>query len=645
MGFRLKTILGVACIEAILVCLLIWSSLAYLSKSNQDQLIKRAETTAQLFAAMCTTQVLTMDLATLKSQVELLSEDTSVVYVRVLSAKHGLLVDDGPAPDQARALPGHEHRPTEGMAEARAEIAEGGVVYGAVELGLADQDISLTLRQARFKAFMTGGLGMVLSALFSFALGTYLTRQLAALVHASHAIGTSNFGYRLPARGRDELSLVARAFNAMAGELQRANQTLEERILQRTEELDEANRRLRGEMVERARAHRDISQILHSISAILIGIDQHGLVFRWGKAAAKAFQIDAPQAEGRPLSALPIPWDWIEVRACLESSRATLQPVKAGNIWYERPDGADGFLALTASPVLDAEEGVSGFLLLGDDMTDLKTPGGPAVPHRAAGGHRPVGGGHCPRDQHPGPIRRQLHGIPEGIIRDPDPGRSPGPGQRQPSPRRGGTGRIPGTDRPGYGFRLSEGGGPANHRTSLQGIQRISTIVQAMKRFSHAGDSEKKYVDLAGAMDNTLVVATNEWKYTAEVVRDYDSNMPEILCYPAEINQVLINVLVNAAHAIGEKVRGTQAKGVITVRTRKAGSQAEISIEDTGVGIPETVGDKIFNLFFTTKEVGKGTGQGLSIAHDIVTKHGGTITYQSTPGQGTTFFIRLPLSD
>jgi signal transduction histidine kinase len=139
-------------------------------------------------------------------------------------------------------------------------------------------------------------------------------------------------------------------------------------------------------------------------------------------------------------------------------------------------------------------------------------------------------------------------------------------------------------------------------------------------------------------------LALNEYKYVAEIDIDF-GELPPVPCHLGEINQVVLNLLVNAAHAISDVVKGTANLGKLTVRTRLDGDEVEISIGDTGTGIPEAVRDKICDPFFTTKEVGNGTGQGLAIAHSvIVNKHGGTLRFETECGKGTTFFIRLPVA-
>jgi signal transduction histidine kinase len=184
---------------------------------------------------------------------------------------------------------------------------------------------------------------------------------------------------------------------------------------------------------------------------------------------------------------------------------------------------------------------------------------------------------------------------------------------------------------------------PLAIESSLEGLGRIATIVRSMKEFAHPDQAEKKFVDLNQAIRSTLVIAHNEYKYVAELDAQF-GELPPVPCYLGEVNQVVLNLLVNASHAISDIVRDTGVLGKLTVRTRLDGDAVEISIGDTGTGIPEAARDKIFDPFFTTKDVGVGTGQGLAIARSVVVrKHGGTLRFETECGKGTTFFIRLPI--
>ncbi|MGA7915590.1 MAG: ATP-binding protein [Candidatus Acidiferrales bacterium] len=177
----------------------------------------------------------------------------------------------------------------------------------------------------------------------------------------------------------------------------------------------------------------------------------------------------------------------------------------------------------------------------------------------------------------------------------------------------------------------------------LDGVNRVATIVRAMKDFSHVDrSSEKAPADLNKAIESTLIVARNEVKYVADVDTDFGA-LPPVHCHLGDLNQVFLNLFVNAAHAIGDVVKDTGAKGRITVRTWLDGDSVVVSVADSGTGIPERVRGKVFDPFFTTKEVGKGTGQGLALARAIVVdKHGGTLSFETKMGEGTTFFVRLP---
>lgn len=185
---------------------------------------------------------------------------------------------------------------------------------------------------------------------------------------------------------------------------------------------------------------------------------------------------------------------------------------------------------------------------------------------------------------------------------------------------------------------------PMAFAQTLDGVNRVATIVRAMKEFAHPAQAEKSAVDLNKALSNTLIVARNEIKYVADVKTDL-GEIPSVLCNLGDMNQVFLNLLVNAAHAIGDALKETDRRGTITVRTRQERDRVVISFSDTGCGIPPSIRNRIFEPFFTTKEVGRGTGQGLAIARSIVVdKHGGSLTFESEVGKGTTFYICLPIT-
>jgi signal transduction histidine kinase len=172
----------------------------------------------------------------------------------------------------------------------------------------------------------------------------------------------------------------------------------------------------------------------------------------------------------------------------------------------------------------------------------------------------------------------------------------------------------------------------------------MAGIVRSMKEFTHP-TRERAHADINRGLLNTLMVARSEYKMFADV-RTELADVPRVLCEIGEINQVFLNLIVNAAHAIADKVRGTKERGEIVVRSWSTEHHVHVSITDSGIGIPDDIRDRIYEPFFTTKEVGRGTGQGLAIARSvIVDKHGGTLHLDSTVGLGTTFTIVLPIGE
>lgn len=180
---------------------------------------------------------------------------------------------------------------------------------------------------------------------------------------------------------------------------------------------------------------------------------------------------------------------------------------------------------------------------------------------------------------------------------------------------------------------------------STIGISRVSKIVMAMKDFAHPGGGEKAFANINNCITTSSTISKNEWKYVSEIEFDLNPDIPYVFCNADEINQVLLNMIINAAHAIEEKLgKEPKEKGVITISTTSEKNYVTIQIKDTGTGIEKENINKIFEPFFTTKEVGKGTGQGLAITHNIIVKkHRGKVSVESEKNKGTTFIVKLPI--
>ncbi|MBT3310934.1 MAG: response regulator [Desulfobacterales bacterium] len=185
---------------------------------------------------------------------------------------------------------------------------------------------------------------------------------------------------------------------------------------------------------------------------------------------------------------------------------------------------------------------------------------------------------------------------------------------------------------------------PESIRQSLEGMERITNIVQAISDFSHPGSTEKTKVDINKVIQSTITVSMNTWTDKAVIKTDFDSDLPLVPCLPGEFNQAILNIIINGVHAVTEVAeKEDNKKGEILVSTRQDTDWIEIKISDNGEGIPEHIQDRIFDPFFTTRDVGQGLGQGLAISHSIISNHDGTINFSSETGKGTTFTIRIPL--
>ncbi len=185
---------------------------------------------------------------------------------------------------------------------------------------------------------------------------------------------------------------------------------------------------------------------------------------------------------------------------------------------------------------------------------------------------------------------------------------------------------------------------PEAIQEAAQGVERVAEIVRSMKNFAHPGVDTMTPIDLNESIRSTITVSRSEWRYAAQLTSDLDESLPKVTCFPGDLNQVILNLIVNAAHAVADRYGDDSDQGLIHVTSTCDKTHAVIQVRDNGTGMSNEVRERIFDPFFTTKGVGKGTGQGLSLAFNVITeKHSGTIDVESIEGEGTTFKIRLPL--
>ncbi len=395
------------------------------------------------------------------------------------------------------------------------------------------------------------------------------------------------------------------------------------------------------------RAHEEAELFINSVPSILIAISRESQIRRWNLAAARVFGLSTAEVVGKHLANCGIQWGRPDMQVEINSWCTGREPLRIEALPFVRA-GETRFLGLALQWISAPEEGIDELLIVGADVTDRELLGQQlrqaqkleAIGQLAAGIAHEINtpiqyvGDNTRFLRESWPSFHALFAIAREMQRE----AVPGPIPPQTLQRLDALAEA-------ADFENLQTEIPNAIQQSLEGIQRVTKIVRAMKEFSHPGGEEKKAIDINQAIETTITVARNEWKYLCDVETHFDSDLPLVLCHAGEFNQVILNLLINAAHAIGQIVGdGSQGKGTIVVSTVRAQDWAKISISDNGAGIPEAARSRVFEPFFTTKEVGKGTGQGLALAHTaIVRRHGGRIWFDSEVGKGTIFYIELPL--
>lgn len=384
--------------------------------------------------------------------------------------------------------------------------------------------------------------------------------------------------------------------------------------------------------------------LINSIPSIMIGVSVDGRVFEWNPAAAETFGIPATAVLDRPFPESGIQWNWDQVNQQIASCLQQEKSARIEDLRFTRPDGKEGLLGFSVN-LLKLNQG---YFLFGTDITNWRNLQAQVALSQKLESIGQLAAGIAHEINTPTQyIGDNIHFIQNAFIDLAELLQLYGlhlaeskAGTVNPELIYKIENQIQKTD---LEYLLTEI--PKAIVQSLEGIDRVTKIVRAMKEFSHPSQGEKKFSNINQALDSTITISRNEWKYVADLETDMDEGLPLVNCVIEEINQVVLNLIVNAADAIKDVLKNdTSQKGKIKISTKSEGDFVRIIISDTGGGIPPAVASRIFDPFFTTKPVGKGTGQGLTIAHDIiVNKHGGTIAVESEPGQGTSFIIRLPV--
>lgn len=396
-------------------------------------------------------------------------------------------------------------------------------------------------------------------------------------------------------------------------------------------------------------SHQEMEAIISGISCLLIGFSHDHRITQWNGLCEEVLGIPKEMALGKHIEEVNVGWDSNGIMASISDCQKANKVIRIEEVNFTRPNGREGFLGITLTPIPIHASQKPTVLLMGADLTEKRileiqlaqAQKLESIGQLAAGIAHEI---NTPI-QYVGNNVRFLQGAFTDLV-----GAAKLYGQLLADIREKVASHplmteidehVESVDLPYLEEEI-----PLAIDQTLDGVERVSRIVLSMKEFSHPGTDTKTPIDINKALENTITVARNEWKYVADLETDLDPELPPVPCIPGEMNQVFLNILLNAAQAIGEKAGGEgDDKGRIRITTRSLDDQVEIRISDTGPGVPRPIQNRLFDPFFTTKEPGKGTGQGLAISHNVVVrKHNGTIQLETEEGKGTTFTIRLPLT-
>lgn len=636
MSFRLKTILGISVIEITLLAILVLNGIAYLRQSSEAEMLQRGTVTAQLFATMTSDAVLSVDLATLDSLVDQTLNNSGIEYVRVRS-ENGMVLSEG-GNQVALDAPFVEDASIEATANDRrldvsAPIFAAGTSFGRVEIGLSTDRLQMVIAEARQWMLTIAGFEIIFVALFGVVLGTVLTRQLARLREAASRVSTGEFGHQITVQGNDELADTTRSFNTMSS-------ALADFAREAAEARDRAE-------AGRAYAETVLHDALNSMpqSMLIINADDQVAFANDSyrarhQAAAALLDQETPAAQTVFDKSLA---EFIEeagerIEFSVQDRMARLSEAEAHPQWQATmPDGSvimttqermsDGgvvvvehdvtelFAALERNRVLESE------LMETQKMESLGTMAG-GIAHEINTPVQFVGDNLKFLEEAFGDVR-------EGIGNLLSKGGPAADAAKQ--------------EMDDIDWAFIEEEIPGAFSEARTGIGTVGDIVKSIKDFAHPDSDAKVAQDLEKIIQNTITVSGNQWRLHADVSCVVAPGLEEVPCFAGKLSQVLINLIVNAADALEEHQPGQ--KGEIDIRATQQDGFAVITVSDNGPGIPADKVDQVFDMFFTTKPPGKGTGQGLAICKRIIeNNHGGALSVTSSEGQGATFTVKLPLN-
>ncbi|MEM7042558.1 MAG: ATP-binding protein [Pseudomonadota bacterium] len=628
MSFRLKTVLGIAFIEALLLTILVISGLNYLSSSNAAQLQQRGATTAKLVATMTGDAVIAVDLATLDVLVDQALRNPDLVYLRIRSS-NGTVLSEGGAPEALAASFAEdrtiEHASSDRRLDVSAPITVAGSTFGRVELGLSTAILDSTFGDALVWMVGIALAEMLLVALLGLALGHYLTRQLMMLKGGAKQVASGDFGYQIPIEGRDELAETAESFNSMSKALARYAE-----IADSARRTAEAGRELAESTLQDALdSMRDHVLVIGDDGRVLLA--NHSYRDRYGVHgslldAEGAFASEAPKNEeptadyvARRRRQLAAPERFQRWEAKLVDGHHLLiaqHPMSRGGVVVVQTDVSELYRALEKNRQLQRE------LIQRQKSEAIGTLAG-GLAHEI---NTPV---QIIADN-AGFVAEAVNEIVDLVDGLPDSASLKGVDLAK---------RLEAID---WTFVRDEI--PQALSDMAEGTKRVRDLIETFKQFAKPEGTAVSLIDVVDVVTSVIDDTRHVWAPVAEVRTEFADHMPQISCQADQVKQVIRHLIVNAVHAIED--RGPNVPGLITVRLLHDQERVLLDIDDNGCGIPEENLDRIYDVLFTTKEPGRGSGQGLALAQMFVTRGlGGQISVDSEVGKGTRFRISLPLVD
>lgn len=552
-------------------------------------------------------------------------------------------------------------------------IREGLIQVGTLHIGIDKQfiiDAGTPLKEASEKIFLIGLLIVLIGGALAYALSFAITQSISKITDLAQKISQGDYNTKIDIVSHDEIGYLANSLEIMREnikaaqvELKRQNENLEEIVQERTQKLEHSNRELHLSHEELEAANEDLDEQRQNLKIVFSAMDYPLYVVN------KDYTIEMmnDKAKELVLPDMPSPLTCYNlshnsnIPCGTQESPCPLQEVfkEKKPIVIERShideNGEKVFIELRAYPIFDNDNNVVQMVEASIDITEKKKAADDKI--------------WLERELSRAQKLESIGTLAAGVAHEINtPIQFVGDNTRfakdsvndmfnlikdyqtlieklQVESKLDVSEELSGIEEDGDLEYLTDEL-PKSIQQTLEGVEHVTEIVKAMKEFSHIGASDDmQQEDINHAIETTLVISKNEWKYHADVVQELDPQLPTVPCFIGEIKQVLLNLIVNAAHTIADKKaihKEKNEKGIITIKTSIDDDTLKVSVTDNGMGIPEEHRNQLFDHFYTTKEVSKGTGQGLSVAYQIITeKHGGEIWFETLVGEGTTFFFTL----